>query len=121
MSEHQQSKDLPREAQASGSDPASDPVEVAIEEMARAAEALARAAETLLAPSSTREPSSSSQRSREANEEAQLFYRRLEQTGQLVDVNPTTDLASLPPHVTHVRYPDGRIERIGFSGSSYAA
>ena len=52
---------------------------------------------------------------------AHLFYKRLEQTGQLMDVDSTTDLASLPPSVTHVRYPDGRIERIGFSSSPYGA
>jgi len=52
---------------------------------------------------------------------AHLFYKRLEQTGQLIDVDSSTDLASLPPSVTHVRYPDGRIERIGFSSSPYGA
>jgi hypothetical protein len=46
---------------------------------------------------------------------ARIFYRRLEQTGQLVDVDSTTDLESLPPSVTHIRHPDGHIERIGFS------
>ena len=49
--------------------------------------------------------------------EAQLFRERLEQTGQLVDVEADTDVTKLPPHVTHVRYPDGTVERIGFSAS----
>jgi hypothetical protein len=47
--------------------------------------------------------------------EAELFYKRLKQTGRLVDVDETTDLASLPPHITHIRRPNGTIERIGFS------
>ena len=54
-------------------------------------------------------------------EDAQLFYERLEQTGQLVDVDFDTDVAALSPHVTHVRYPDGTVERIGFSASPYGA
>lgn len=49
--------------------------------------------------------------------EAKLFYERLEQTGKLIDVVPGTDLASLPPDITHVRYPDGTITRVGFSGT----
>lgn len=53
------------------------------------------------------------------NEEASRFYERLEQTGQLVDANDTTDLSALPPQVTHIRRPDGTIERIGFSTSPY--
>jgi hypothetical protein len=53
------------------------------------------------------------------NKEARLFYERLEQTGQLVDVDTDTDVTKLAPHVTHVRYPGGTVERIGFSASSY--
>jgi hypothetical protein len=52
--------------------------------------------------------------------EAQRFYERLQQTGQLVDVDDKTDLSRLPPHVTHIRHPDGRIERIGFSSAPSA-
>lgn len=48
-------------------------------------------------------------------DEARLFYERLEQTGRLVDVSNNTDLEALDPRVTHVRRPDGRIERIGFA------
>jgi len=29
------------------------------------------------------------------------------------------DLSTLPPHITHIRHPDGTIERIGFSSSPY--
>jgi hypothetical protein len=48
-------------------------------------------------------------------EDAKLFYERKEQTGELIDVEFGTDLASLPPKVTHVRYPDGTIEHLGYS------
>jgi len=51
--------------------------------------------------------------------DAREFYKRLEQTGQLVDVEADTDLARLPPSVTHIRKPDGTVERIGFSESAY--
>ena len=47
--------------------------------------------------------------------DARLFYERLAQSGQLVDVAENADLSALPPHVTHVRRPDGTIERIGFA------
>jgi len=47
--------------------------------------------------------------------DARAFHEHLEQTGQLADVTDATDLSSLPPRVTHVRWPDGGIERIGFS------
>lgn len=47
-----------------------------------------------------------------ADDEARLFYERLEQNGQLVNVRPGTDTATLPARVTHVRWPDGRVERI---------
>lgn len=58
-------------------------------------------------------PDSSPERISDA--EAKLFYDRLAQTGQLIDVTPGTDLSKLPPSVTHVRWPDGRVERIGFA------
>lgn len=51
----------------------------------------------------------------EEEDEARLFYERLEQTGRLVDVNDATDISTLDPRVTHVRRPDGTIERIGFA------
>ena len=49
------------------------------------------------------------------DEEAKLFYQHLEQAGQLVDVDDGADLSSLSSRVTHVRRPDGSVERIGFS------
>lgn len=51
--------------------------------------------------------------------EAAEYYKRLEQTGELIDVTTNTDLSQLPPRVTHVRYPDGRIERVGFAESMF--
>lgn len=53
--------------------------------------------------------------SSEDDDEARLFYERLEQTGRLVDVSDATDLSTLDPRVTHVRHPDGTIERIGYT------
>ena len=53
-------------------------------------------------------------------EEARLFYEQLEQSGQLIDLDPDTDIATLPPHITHVRYPDGTVKRIGFNGPPYS-
>lgn len=51
----------------------------------------------------------------EEEDEARLFYERLEQTGRLVDVSNNTDLETLDPRITHIRRPDGSIERIGFA------
>jgi hypothetical protein len=51
----------------------------------------------------------------EEEDEARLFYERLEQTGRLVDVSDATDLETLDPRITHIRRPDGSIERIGFA------
>jgi hypothetical protein len=50
-----------------------------------------------------------------SDEEQRLFHERMRQSGALVDVGFDVDLSTLPPHVTHVRRPDGRIERVGFS------
>jgi hypothetical protein len=51
------------------------------------------------------------------SQEAARFYERLEQTGQLMDVDDKTDLSTLPSRVTHVRRADGSVHRIGFSAS----
>jgi hypothetical protein len=47
--------------------------------------------------------------------ERERYYRRLEERGVLVDVDEDTDLSSLPSTVTHVRHPDGGVERLGYS------
>jgi hypothetical protein len=51
------------------------------------------------------------------NKEAQRFIETLEKTGQLVDVGEHEDTTRLPGRVTHVRYPDGTVKRIRFTGS----
>jgi hypothetical protein len=55
----------------------------------------------------------------DAQDEARLFYERLEQAGQLVNVDANTDPSALPAHVTHIRYPDGKVKRIRFTTSLY--
>jgi hypothetical protein len=60
------------------------------------------------------EPTSAAQ-----DEDARLFYERLERVGQLVNVEANADVSALPAHVTHVRYPDGTIKRIRFTASPY--
>jgi hypothetical protein len=52
-------------------------------------------------------------------EETRLFYESLKQTGQLVDVAENEDTSKLPARVTHVRYPDGTVKRIRFTGQGY--
>jgi hypothetical protein len=44
-----------------------------------------------------------------------VFFEHLRLRGELVDVPEGADLSQLPPLVTHVRYPDGRVERVGFA------
>jgi hypothetical protein len=53
------------------------------------------------------------------DEDAHRFYERLEQVGQLVNVEANTDVSALPAHVTHARYPDGTVKRIRFATSPY--
>jgi hypothetical protein len=45
------------------------------------------------------------------------FFKVLEQNGQIADVNGMTDLSKLSSRITHIRFHDGRIERLQFSGS----
>lgn len=47
--------------------------------------------------------------------EREQYHRHLEERGALQDVDDDTDLESLPSSVTHVRHPDGRVERLGYS------
>jgi hypothetical protein len=53
------------------------------------------------------------------DKEARLFIETLEKTGQLVDIGEHEDTSKLPARVTHVRYPDGTVKRIRFTGSGY--
>jgi len=50
-----------------------------------------------------------------ASAERAQYNRHLEERGALRDVDEDTDLSSLPSTVTHVRHPDGRVERLGYS------
>ena len=52
----------------------------------------------------------------EQDKETRLFIETLEKTGQLADVGAQQDTSQLPAHVTHVRYPDGTVKRIRFTG-----
>jgi allantoicase len=52
----------------------------------------------------------------EQDKEKRLFIETLEKTGQLMDVDEHQDTSKLPARVTHVRYPDGTVERIRFTG-----
>ena len=56
---------------------------------------------------------------RSPEEESQLFYETLKQTGQLADVTEHDDTSKLPAKVTHVRFPDGTVKRIRFTSSGY--
>ncbi len=90
-----------------------DPIAEAIEAMKRAADVLAstaRGSATEPGHTSTPAPSPAAD-----DEQAQRYYRDKEHRGEIADVDDTTDVASLPPEVTHVRYPDGRVRRLGFS------
>jgi hypothetical protein len=55
----------------------------------------------------------------EQDKEARLFIETLARTGQLVDIDERQDTSQLPARVTHVRYPDGTVKRIRFTGSGY--
>ncbi|MEH2545233.1 allantoicase [Bradyrhizobium sp. AZCC 2262] len=55
----------------------------------------------------------------EQDKEARQFIETLEKTGQLVDVDEHQDTSRLPAKVTHVRYPDGTVKRIRFTGPGY--
>jgi hypothetical protein len=55
-------------------------------------------------------------RGSQSDSDSQLYYEQLEQAGRLQDVKDEGDLAHLDPRITHVRWPDGTIERLGFAG-----
>ncbi len=55
-----------------------------------------------------------------SDDEKRRFIATLEQTGQLADVAEGQDTSKLPAVVTHVRYPDGRIQRIRFTGFGHS-
>ncbi len=55
----------------------------------------------------------------DAKKEQDAFIEILRQNHQLADVPIGSDLeqlkSELPPHISHVCFPDGRLERIRFS------
>ena len=53
----------------------------------------------------------------EQDKEARQFIETLEKSGQLVDVDEQQNTSQLPARVTHVRYPDGTVKRIRFTGT----
>ena len=53
------------------------------------------------------------------DKEAPQFIETLQKTGQLVDVDEHQNTSQLPARVTHVRYPDGTVKRIRFTGTGY--
>jgi allantoicase len=55
----------------------------------------------------------------ELDEETRHFIETLKATGQLVDVEEHADTSHLPAQVTHVRYPDGTVKRIRFTGPGH--
>jgi hypothetical protein len=57
-----------------------------------------------------------SRRGLKPDADTQFYYDQLEQSGRLQDVKDEKDLAHLDPRITHVRWPDGTIERLGFAG-----
>jgi hypothetical protein len=89
-----------------------EPIAAAIEAMNKAADSLAN-----LAGASAASHTSAGTPSSDADVDAdrQRFYRDLEERGELVDVDESADLSSLPPRVTHVRYRDGRVVRVSIS------
>jgi hypothetical protein len=89
------------------SDPDADPIAAAVDALKQAAETLA---DTAAAPGASQRPPPESHE----DEERRRYYDHLEERGALVDVDEKTDLSDLPPEVTHVRYPDGRVRRIGY-------
>jgi hypothetical protein len=62
---------------------------------------------------------SSSSPEHNQDDQTRKFLESLVKTGQLVDVHPGEDTSKLPARVTHVRYPDGTVKRIRFTGSGY--
>jgi hypothetical protein len=64
---------------------------------------------------SARSPQSPSNEPTPAEDNKEAYYERLKQRGELVDVDANTDLSALPPNVTHIRHPDGTVERIGYA------
>ena len=109
----------PKDQNARSEEPRADPT--ADDSLASAIAALNEATETMARVATSRSPEkpSTSDTAPPASaaelEEREAYYRDLIQRGSLVDVADDADLSSLPPTVTHVRYPDGSVERIAYN------
>ena len=91
----------------------------AVTALRRASEALAHVAVPRSSGAAPPEPAPGARPSEpdapELDPEQELYHQHLRARGALADVTEDADLASLPPSVTHVRYPDGRVRRVGYS------
>jgi hypothetical protein len=96
---------------------AEDPIATAIAAMKQAADALSDTARAVGKAAPDPGPPAPAEQAphRPADSASQRYYDDLVHRGELVDVDDTTDLGQLPPSVTHVRMPDGRVRRIGYS------
>ena len=92
-------------------DGGTDSIEAMIAAMKQAADSLADAAGT--SGRVTPDPPSPSPAAQSS--ETARYHQHLQERGALVDVDDTTDLAKLPPNITHVRLPNGQIRRLGYS------
>jgi hypothetical protein len=98
---------------ASKGDPTAESLEAAVAALTEAAEELSRvnrASPPVAMPAEEQPPAPDPEK-----EEREAYVRSLQQRGAVVDADDDVDLASLPPTVTHVRFPDGRVQRIGFN------
>lgn len=91
----------------------------AVTALRRASEALAHVAVPRSSGVTPPEPSPGARPSEpdtpEPDPERELYHQHLRARGALADVDEDADLELLPPSVTHVRYPDGRVRRVGYN------
>jgi hypothetical protein len=91
----------------------------AVRALRRASEALTQVAAARSSGAAPPEPAPGDRPSGpdtpEPDPERELYHEHLRARGALADVTEDADLASLPPSVTHVRYPDGRVRRVGYN------
>jgi hypothetical protein len=53
---------------------------------------------------------------RDPADEERRFVEQLVVTGQLADVDESVDASKLPARITHIRFPNGTVKRIRFTG-----
>jgi hypothetical protein len=84
----------------------------AVTALRETADALARM--TVSPPSEPEAPDTTPPAPATEEDERELYLRHLRTRGSLMDVDEGADLSALPPSVTHVMYPDGRVRRVGY-------